>query len=48
VTGDAVADSRRLYERRGFTLVGRVPNRSFSHDLVAETWGFNLLDPDDR
>jgi GNAT superfamily N-acetyltransferase len=47
-TNDVLGDARRLYERRGFSLVEREPHRSFGHDLVAETWSLNLHDPDER
>ena len=34
--------ARTLYQRAGFTQVGREPHHSFGHDLVGETWELSL------
>lgn len=41
-TNDVLADARRIYERAGFTLVAEGPHRAFGHDLVEQTWSFEL------
>ena len=47
-TNDVLVDARRLYERRGFTLIQSEPHTSFGHDLVAQTWGLDLDGPTPR
>ena len=37
-TNDILTAARRIYEAAGFRLVSREPHRSFSKDLVGETW----------
>jgi GNAT superfamily N-acetyltransferase len=41
-TNDVLADARRIYLRRGFTLVAQEPHRSFGADLVGQTYEADL------
>jgi DNA-binding MarR family transcriptional regulator/N-acetylglutamate synthase-like GNAT family acetyltransferase len=41
-TNNVLVGARRIYERAGFTLVGEGPHHAFGHDLVEQTWSFEL------
>lgn len=42
-TYDVLADARRIYQAAGFTLVSEQRERSYGHDLNAQTWALSLI-----
>jgi DNA-binding MarR family transcriptional regulator/GNAT superfamily N-acetyltransferase len=42
-TYDVLADARRIYQAAGFTLVSEHRERSYGHDLNAQTWARSLI-----
>ncbi len=43
-TNDVLISARRIYEAAGFRLLNEEKHRSFGHELVGQTWGFELQD----
>jgi len=41
-TNDILHEARRIYERRGFTLVESAPHDKFGEGLVGQLWGRTL------